>query len=107
MNLKEFIKPTTLKILIFLIIGVLYLYFAGESVCGASFAFTFCYKAYGFPFSYIVTGNIDTASGYIKTLFLGKYFSNSGNILFNPAALILNLILIYISTCFAPMLFKK
>jgi len=107
MNLKEFIKPSIFKIFIFLIIAVFYLYFAKEDACGAGLFFAFCYKAYGFPFSYLVTGNIDAASGHIKTLILGEYFSKSGNFLFNTLALLLDLALIYVLACFLDMLFDR
>ena len=104
MSLKKFIKLGIFKILVFLFIAVFYLYFARENACGVGLTFAFCYKAYGFPFSYIVTGNIDNASGYIMTLPLGDYFSKSGNFLFNPLALMLDISLIYLLACFVAML---
>ena len=107
MNVKEFFKPTILNILIFVFVAVFYLYFAGESACGASLYFAFCYKAYGFPFLYMVTGDIDSSLGYIKTLFLGEYFKKSGNILFNSAALIFDIALIYLLACFISLLIKN
>lgn len=107
MNAKEFFKPTILKIIIFLFIGVIYLYFAGESACGASLFFAFCYKAYGFPFLYLVTGDVDSSFIYIKTIFLGEYFKKSGNFLFNPEALILDMALIYLLACFISLPFKN
>lgn len=106
MNAKEFIKPTLLKILIFIFIGIFYLYFAKEDVCGAGFMFAFCYNAYGFPFSYMASGNIDAALGYLKTLFLGKFFIKSGNFLFNYATLFLDILLIYLLSCFISALVK-
>lgn len=99
MIIKEFLKPTFLKIAVFLFMAVIFLYLAKEDVCGAGFFFAFCYKAYGFPLSYVVAGNIDTAFGHIKTLFLGKYFVKYGNLLVNPEALILNIASIYLFAC--------
>ena len=107
MNVKELLKPNALKILIFLSIGIVYLYFAVENICGVSFYFAFCYKAYGFPLSYMVIGDVNSAFGYIKTLFLGNYFTKSKNFLFNPLSLILNIISIYALTCFIAELFKN
>jgi len=99
MNIKQFIKPTISKILIFLLMAIIFLYLAKEDVCAVSFFFAFCYKAYGFPFSYAVAGNIDAALGHLKTLFLGKYFLKYGNLLLNPAALIMDIALTYLLTC--------
>ncbi len=107
MSLKTFIKPSVFKIFIFVVIAVFYLYFAKEDVCGAGLFFAFCYQAYGFPFSYLITGDIDTASGHIKTLMLGDYFTKSGNFLFNTFALLLDLVLIYALACFLDMLFDR
>lgn len=107
MNDKEFLKPSALKIFIFLFIGIFYLYFAGENVSAAGFGFAFYYNAYGFPFLYLVSGDIDKAIGYIKTLPLGDYFSKSGASLFNPVALALNIVLIYLLACFLSLLFKN
>ena len=107
MNAKEFLKPTFLKLLIFLFIGIFYLYFAREDVCGAGFMFAFCYSAYGFPFSYIVSGNIDTASGYLKTLFLGKFFFKIGSFLLNYVAMLLDILFIYLLSCFISMLINN
>lgn len=106
MNIKEFLKPNTFKISIFLFIGIIYLYFAKESVCAVSFYFAFCYNAYGFPFQYMVAGNIESAYSQIKASFLGEYFNNYGNFLFNPAAFALDLALIYLLACFVYMPFK-
>ena len=106
MNAKEFLKPSILKISIFLFIGVFYLYFAKESTCAAGFSFAFCYIEHGFPFSYIISGDIDAASGYLKTLFFGKFFFKSGNFLFNYAALLLDIIFIYLLSCFISRFFK-
>lgn len=107
MNIKELLKPNLAKILIFLFIGIFYLYFAKEDACGVWSIIAFCYKAYGFPFSYAVSGDIDITSGYIKTLFLGQYFSKYGNFLFNPATLMVDIFFIYILACFISMLIKK
>ena len=107
MNIKEFIKPSIFKTLVFLLITILSLYFTRENACGVSLFFAFCYNAYGFPFLYIVTGQIDTASGYIKTLPLGNYFSQYGNFLFNIPAFLLDVVLIYLAACFIFVLFRK
>ena len=87
--------------------AIIFLYLAKENVCGAGLFFAFCYKAHGFPFLYIVTGNIDTAYGYLKTLALGSYFTKSGNFLFNIPAFILDAVLIYLLTCLISILFRK
>lgn len=107
MNVKDFFKPTIFKILIFLFISVFYLYFAGEDACGAGFGFSFCYKAHGYPFLYLVTGNIDIASGYLKDAFLGKFFAKPGNFLFNPLGLALDIIFIYILACLVSIPLEK
>lgn len=107
MKAKEFLKPAVLKMLIFLFIAVFFLYFATESVCGASFYFAFCYKAYGFPFSHTITGDIDSASSYVRTLFLGEYFNKSKNFLFSPIALIFDAVLAYLLACLLSMLLKN
>ena len=96
---KKFLRPSTMKLLLFLLIGVVYLYFAGEDVCAAGLFFKLCYKSYGFPFPYLVTGDIGNASDYTSTLHLGSYFSKSGSFLFNPLAFLLNLMLIYLLSC--------
>ncbi|MBI2650681.1 hypothetical protein HYX04_05230 [Candidatus Woesearchaeota archaeon] len=100
MRIKELLKPSILKISVFLFIGIVYLYLAKESICAASLFFAFCYNAYGFPFSYLISGNIDAAAGHIKTLFLGDYFGKHGSVLLNPFALFLNLVVIYLLSCF-------
>ena len=107
MNLKEFIKPSAFKILASLSIGVLYLYFAVEDVCAVSLFFAFCYKAYGFPFTYLVTGDIDRAIGHIKTLPFGSYFLKSGNHLLNLVALAMDLALIYLLACVMAMMLSN
>ena len=107
MNIKEFLKPGILKVLIFLLIAVLFLYFVKEDACGVSIFFAFCYNAYGFPLPYLVAGNIESALGHIKTLPLGDNFAKYGNFLFNPAALLWDLALIYLLSCFMFMLFKN
>jgi len=106
MNLKKFLKPTILKMLIFLFIGILFLYFAKESVSAAGFGFAFFYESYGFPSAYLITGNIDSASGHIRTLFLGNFFGKYGNFLFNPWALAIDIILIYLLACLFALLLK-
>lgn len=107
MNAKEFLKPSVFKVLAFVFIGIFYLYSAGEDACGAGLFFAFCYRAYGFPFLYLVTGQIDNASSYIKTLPLGEYFSKTGNFLFNPAVFLLDIALIYLLACLISILFNK
>ena len=100
------LKPSIPKLLAFLLLGIALLYFANESICGVFLFFSFCYKAYGFPFSYILNGNIEVAFGQAKTAFLGSFFIKSGNFLFNPAALMLDLALIYLFSCIAAALFS-
>ena len=107
MSIKELIKPSVFKILVFLVIAVASVYFTKENACGASLFFAFCYKAYGFPFLYIITGQIDTAAGYINTLPLGSYFSKYGNVLFNIPAFLSDIISIYLLACFADLLLSK
>lgn len=104
--LRQLLKPTILKILIFLFIGFFSMYFTREGACGASLFFSFCYEAYGFPFFYAVTGDINDASGYINTLFLGEYFVKSGKFLLNPMAFMLDLILLYVFSCIMAALFE-
>lgn len=99
MDIKKFLRPALLKIFIFACIAVFYLYFAKEEVCGAGLMFSFCYKAYGFPFPYLVSGGVDAASGVLKTSFLGEFFEKSGNFLINYAALFLDILLIYLASC--------
>ncbi|MBI3034860.1 hypothetical protein HYY71_00920 [Candidatus Woesearchaeota archaeon] len=107
MNVKEFLKPSGLKILIFLFIGIVYSYFAKESVCAVSFFFAFCYNAHGFPFQYMITGGIEGASSNANKFFLGEYFGRFGGFLFNPVAFALNLVLVYLLACFISILFKN
>ena len=107
MNLKEFIKPSAFKILASLFIGVFYLYFAVEDVCAVSLFFAFCYKAYGFPFSYIVAGDVGSAFGHIKTMPFGAYFVKSGNYLLNLVALALDFVLIYLLACVMAMMLSN
>lgn len=104
---KKFLKPGVLKISIFLAIAAFFTYFTKENACGVSIFFAFCYKAYGFPFLHIVSGQIDSASGYIATLPLGAYFSKYGNFLFNPITLVLDIILLYLLACLISILFGK
>lgn len=106
MRLAELLKPNIFKIITFIFIGIVFLYFAKESTCGVSFFFAFCYKAYGFPFFYMIDGDVGAASDYANTLFLGRHFSKSGSILLNPAAFALNVILMYLLACFITVLFK-
>ena len=107
MSIKNFIKPSLVKILLFLIITISSLYFTRENACGISPFFAFCYKAYGFPLPYLVTGSVDSAFGHIKTLPLGEFFSKSGNFLFNVPAFVSDMILIYLLACSISALFKK
>ena len=107
MGIKDFLKPSIVKILAFLSVGLFYLYFASESVSAAGFSFAVFYSAYGFPFQYLIIGDIDNLSGIIKDMFLGNYFTKFGNTLINPAALALDLILIYSFACLISMLFAK
>ena len=100
MNIKNFFKPTLSKLLIFVFIAVFYLFFASETTCGASLFFSFCYKAHGFPFSYFMTGDVDWLDKTPNALFLGKYFGKSGNALFNAPALAIDILLIYLLSCF-------
>ena len=90
----------------FLLLGIALLYFVNEGVCGVFLFYSFCYKSYGFPFPYILNGNIEVAAGQMKTVFLGSFFIKSGNFLFNPAALMLDLALIYLLSCIAAALFS-
>ncbi|MBS3114061.1 hypothetical protein J4448_03090 [Candidatus Woesearchaeota archaeon] len=106
MSARNFLKPSISKILIFLFIGILFLYFANESACGISFFFAFCYKAYGFPLAHLITGDIANSMGYIKTLPFGQFFYKSGNLLFNPAALLIDISLIYLLACLLDSLFR-
>ena len=105
MNVKKLFKPNALSMSLTLL-GIS-LFFVKQEVCAAGgFIFVFCYKAYGFPFSYLITGDVGNAYGHIKTLFLGNYFFQFENFLFNPFTFLLNAILIYLSACFISFLFK-
>ena len=99
MNIKEFFKPSVLKIFIFIIIAIFYLYFAGETGCGAGFGFSLCYKAYGFPFFYAMTGDEGIVRNIAESSFLGNYFSKFGILNFNALALLVDVILIYSLAC--------
>ncbi|MBI2541555.1 hypothetical protein HYV80_02500 [Candidatus Woesearchaeota archaeon] len=107
MNAKEFLKPNYLKLAIFAFVGVVYLYFAGENVCGAGFSFAFCYKSYGFPFQYLISGQIDAASGFVKSTFLGEFFTKSGEFLVNYIALLLDIAFIYLLSCSISVLVRN
>ena len=108
MGIGKFIKPSILKLLIFLFIGALYLLLAKENVGAAGLFFAFSYNAYGFPLQYLITGQIDSAtSEHVKTLFLGDYFIKYGNALINPVALAIDIILIYLLSCLLATLFKN
>jgi len=105
MNIKAILKPSILKVVIFSILGTVFLYFIAETACGIVLFYGFCYKAYGFPFSYLMTGDIEIAAGHIKTFFLGNIFIKYGKFLFNPLALILNIFLLYILSCLMALMF--
>jgi len=108
MKVKEFLKPNLFKLLVFLFIGVIYIYFAREETCAfGGFLFSFCYRTYGFPFFYLATGDVDISTEYIKTLFLGEHFNKYGNVMFNVVALLADITLIYILSCFISVLFKN
>lgn len=99
MNIKNFLKPDIFKALIFLFMCIFYLYFANDKVSAAGFSFAIFYSAYGFPFQYLIIGDIGKTSGIVNNLFLGNYFIKFNNFLFNPLALALNIILIYLLAC--------
>ncbi|GEM_PF-6287066 len=108
MNIKEFLKPGSFKIAVFLLVAIPGFYFAAEETCAVGFSFKMCYRANGFPLPFIVTG--DTASGasdYLDTLPLGNYFSRAGNFLLNPFTMLINFFLIYLIACLADLLFKR
>ncbi len=107
MRLGKFLKPTILKITVFLFIGIIYLYLAAESVCGAGLTFVICYKAYGFPFQYLATGDVDSAMNVINSSPLGGYFNKLGNFLFNSISLVLDLTLIYLLSCLISFIFEN
>ena len=107
MNIKNFLRLTFFKATIFLFVGTVYLYFASESVSAAGLSFAFFYTAYGFPFQYLIIGDIDEISSFADGLFLENYFSKYGNYLFNPVAFALDIILIYLFSCFVGILFDK
>ncbi len=107
MRLNKFLNPTIMKIMVFLFIGLVYLYFAAESVCGAGLTFVICYKAYGFPFQYLATGDVDSAINIINSSPLGGYFNKLGNFLFNPVSLALDLALIYLASCLISFVFEN
>lgn len=105
MNVKKLLKPDALSISLTLL-GIT-LFFVKQEVCAAGgFIFVFCYKAYGFPFSYLITGDVENAYGHIKTLFLGNYFMQFKNFLLNPFTFLLNIVLIYLAAYFISILFK-
>ena len=107
MNLKEFLKPTVLKIFLFLVFVAFFIFIARDDACGVGLFFAFCYKAYGFPFFYIATGDIDIASAYFKTLTFGGYFAKFNNFLFNVPAFLFDIVLIYLLACLISVLFRK
>jgi len=110
-KIKEFFRLTKTKIVLMSVIGVISLYGVREVTCGASFFFTFCYKAFGFPFKYLVTGDINVDAGYLRTLALGAGFVGYGNFLFNLISFFINILSIYLAACFIgfllDMLFLK
>ena len=107
MNVNQFLKPTVLKIFLFLVFAAFSIFIAKENACGVGLFFAFCYKAYGFPFFYIATGDIDTASAYLKTLAFGNYFARFNNFLFNVPAFLFDIVLIYLLACLISVLFRK
>ena len=109
MDIKEFLKPTSLKVSIFLFIGVIFLYLVKENICAVGgFLFAFCYNVYGFPFSYLITGDIDVvAQGHVKTLFLGGDFVKYWNTLFNVVSFLLDILLIYAFACIISIIYNK
>lgn len=107
MNFKEFLKPTVLKIFLFLVFVAFFVFIAKEDACGVGLFFAFCYKAYGFPLFYIVTGQIDEASAYLKTLTFGGYFAKFNTFLFNVPAFLFDIVLIYLLACLIYILLRK
>jgi len=107
MDVKNFLKPTFFKTIVFLSVSVVYLYFASESVSAAGLSFALFYTAYGFPLQYLIAGDIDKISGIVREMFLGNYFGEYGNFLFNPVAFALDIVLIYLFSCFMGVLFDK
>ncbi|MBI1936046.1 hypothetical protein HYS31_06415 [Candidatus Woesearchaeota archaeon] len=106
MGIRKFIKPSIMKLLTFMIISFFYLYIVAESICAVGFFFQFCYKAYGFPFPYLVTGDVDNSSGHIKTFFLGNHFAKFGSFMLNPITAAFDVILIYLLSCLVSTLLK-
>ena len=107
MNFKEFLKPTFMKIFLFFIFVAFFVFIAKEDACGVGLFFAFCYKAYGFPLFYLVTGQIDEASAYLKTLTFGGYFAKFNNFLFNVPAFLFDIVVIYLLACLVYILFRK
>ncbi|MBI4452517.1 hypothetical protein HY637_03745 [Candidatus Woesearchaeota archaeon] len=105
-KVKEFLKPTILKMVIFIIANAFIFYLSKESVCGVIFYFPFCYNAYGLPLSYAISGDIETAAGHIKTLPLGNYYSKAGSFLLNPSAFVFDMLFAYLAACLIAMLLK-
>lgn len=106
MDIREFLKPTLFKFLIFLIVSIFYLYFANESICGVGFSFAFCYNSYGFPLAYLISGDLDNSMGHIQTLPFAKFFYKSGGFLFRPTTLLIDILLVYLLACFMALLFR-
>lgn len=103
----NFLKPNILKIIISLIIAIIFLYFPAEKACGAGFGFSFCYKDYGFPFKYLITGDADFASQFTGDYALGKYFRKYENFLLNSLSLAIDLALAYLLACSIDMATRK
>ena len=100
MKIKEAFRPNAFKAITFIFICFLYLYLAKQSACAVGFGFVLCYNLYGTPFPYLITGDLDIASAELRELFLGSYFSQYETFYFNPATLALNLITVYLISCF-------
>ena len=107
MRIGKLLKPTILKLIVFLFIGLVYLYLAAESVCGVGLTFVICYKAYGFPFQYLATGDVGSAINIINASAFGSYFNKVGKFLLNPVYLALDLALIYLASCLISMIFEN
>ena len=107
MNAKDFFKPSFFKIAVFAFFSVIFLYLAKETVSAIGLSFAIFYSAYGFPFQYLITGDIGSLSGIINAIFLGNYFGKYGNFLFNPFAFLLDIVLIYSLSCFISFILRK
>ncbi len=107
MKLKNFFKPTILKLIIFLMLAISTFYIFDERTCGASFFFSFCYTASGFPIFYIVRGDIAAVGSYTESLLLDKFFTNYGNFIFNWISFAIDMAAIYVISCSLCILLAK